>query len=338
MAFPYNFFKLKKYLTLSEVAERLTNLFNETVTVIDVLELVLDQKLILSVKFPYGVKVIACKYGKHEELKSEADKRMFSMFYAPKKVWEDEEYYKSDEYKALEMEFLKKCHHEMLEVIKRQYADNDEQCKELLNKYTFEFYLNDVKLITDRSIGQPFYLDENIYDFPLVGTEKIWVENMISSLKNHDVIERWSIDGAFIADNHGNLLSIREQIDFETAVAGNKKGSPEYEDIQKRYRNLDSVFCYPADNFPEDTEFVITTKNLLEFEKIIFDETSNNEDINYNQAQLLVASILKILKDSNPKKWTQGELSDLISEQEQFKGLGKRKIDSFFSSCNKLLK
>ena len=137
---------------------------------IDVLELVLDQKLILSVKFPYGVKVIACKYGKHEELKSEADKRMFFMFHAAKKVREDQEYYKSDEYKALEMEFLKKCHDEMLENIKKHYADNDEQCKELLNKCTFEFYLNDVKLITDSSIGEPFYLDENIYDFPLVGT------------------------------------------------------------------------------------------------------------------------------------------------------------------------
>lgn len=60
MVFHNNIFKLKKYLTLSEVAKRLTNLFNETVTVIDVLELVLDQKLILSVKFSYGVKVIYC--------------------------------------------------------------------------------------------------------------------------------------------------------------------------------------------------------------------------------------------------------------------------------------
>ena len=79
---------------------------------------------------------------------------------------------------------------------------------------------------------------------------------------------------------------------------------------------------------------VITTKHLLEFEQSLM---GNDDSIDYKYSQLLLASILKILKESSPKKWTQGELSDLISEQSQFKGLGKRKIDSFFSQCNKLL-
>lgn len=327
---------LKKYVTLPEASERLTKLFGEDISIVDILEWVLDKKIVLSVKFPYGVKVIACRYGERKELKSTKDKRMFLMFYAPKQIWKDKEYYQSDEYKSLEMEFLEKCYHETLEQIKKQYENKyDDQYQDLINKFTFDYYLNEALYITSETIGHPFYLDNDIYNFPLIGTETVWIENIISSLKEHKIIERFSIDGAFISDDEGNVLSVQERFDdFSRFVENCEKGSDEYKDIKRRYRELDSEFCYPADNFPEDHELVITTKHLLEFERSVIE---NDSDVDYEKTQLLVASMLKVLKGSNPKKWTQGELSDIISEQAPFKGLGKRKIDSFFSQCNKLL-
>ena len=303
---------LKRYVTLSEAAERLTRLFGESVTVIDILEWVLDKKIVLSVKFPYGVKVIACKYGEHRQLQSDFDRRIFGMFHAPKEL-RNEHSRNTEEYKKLEMEYLKDQYKHLLSNLQEKYENEQpdiyQEYLKYKDKFTFDFYMEELVLVTKGTIGKSFYLDKDIYDFPLVGTERVWIENLISSLKRHTVVERFGIDGSFLLDEDGNILSLRER--FEN--------SPE---------------DYPADNLPEDHELVITTKHLLEFEQSLM---GNDDSIDYKYSQLLLASILKILKESSPKKWTQGELSDLISEQSQFKGLGKRKIDSFFSQCNKLL-
>ena len=51
----------KKYLSLEEAAESLTNLLDETATVADILQLGLNKELTLSVNLIYEAKGRACK-------------------------------------------------------------------------------------------------------------------------------------------------------------------------------------------------------------------------------------------------------------------------------------
>jgi hypothetical protein len=50
--------KIKKWIGLDEAAERLTSIFEERITVLDLIELGLERDIVLSVRLPYGEKFV----------------------------------------------------------------------------------------------------------------------------------------------------------------------------------------------------------------------------------------------------------------------------------------
>lgn len=159
------------------------------------------------------------------------------------------------------------------------------------------------------------------WSFPMIGGNRLAIENYKRKLTGQNLID--AFDGFIYLktyNGYDKLYELKKEKEFIKVIEENG-------DL-----NIDNY--KPATEINNDIELVIEMEEIRKFEQSLLEEP---REIDYEKSQLLIASILKVLKDSNPKKWTQGELSDLISEQSQLKGLGKRKIDAFFSQCNKLL-
>jgi hypothetical protein len=159
------------------------------------------------------------------------------------------------------------------------------------------------------------------WSFPMIGGNRLAIENYKRKLTGQNLID--AFDGFIYLktyNGYDKLYELKKEKDFIKVLE-------ESGDL-----NIDNY--KPATEINNDIELVIEMEEIRKFEQSLLEEP---QEIDYEKSQLLIASILKILKESSPKKWTQGELSDLISEQSQLKGLGKRKIDAFFSQCNKLL-
>jgi hypothetical protein len=159
------------------------------------------------------------------------------------------------------------------------------------------------------------------WSFPMIGGNRLAIENYKRKLTGQNLID--AFDGFIYLktyNGYDKLYELKKEKEFIKVIEENG--------------DLDIDNYKPATEINNDIELVIEMEEIRKFEQSLLEEP---REIDYEKSQLLIASILKVLKDSNPKKWTQGELSDLISEQSQLKGLGKRKIDAFFSQCNKLL-
>jgi len=305
--------KIKKWIGLEEAAERLASIVEERISVLDLIELGLSQDITLSVRLPYGEKFVG-RETVYETLP--IAERLLEMFLFRKSCMggkldfsitkEDAVTVHKEEFEA----YLQEEYDQFRKKLPRNDAD----------KLTLESYLSTCRYGHYKYVAEPSYLDEVIYDLPMIGAEVLDVERIYSINKGYEPGELINIDGTFIQGEDGRLFNLMDAFDVK------KRGS--------RIFDLESENYYPAGGLPVNSEIGMRPENLIAFEKAI----SGTPEVGEMDFSLLVGSLLSVLKNTNSlqKRWTQDSLKEeLIEICPHFT---RRALDDYFAEANKRFK
>ncbi|EPE4148971.1 hypothetical protein ACSILF_002973 [Yersinia enterocolitica] len=191
---------------------------------------------------------------------------------------------------------------------------------------TFEFFSEKIMFSSRKSIGDLYYLDDVLYDLPMIGAERLDIEFLYEINRGKEAPEMVNLDGVFLKDENGDLINLLERFDEEIV----KKNRNRRKDKTLKLHGGD---YFPAGGLPEGYEIGVRPKNLSEFEQSLSDDSEEFTDIQY---LLLVANMLDLVT-SKAKKWTQGDLAASISDK-KIKGIGERTINGIFAKANSLNK
>ncbi len=247
-------FKLKEWLTLPDTAKHLTNIFGEDVTVADILRLALDNYLTLSVHFVNRATGKACQMVHRDENTLKAQRDLYLT------------------YTSL---FDKLNFHEMnpgISIGKGNFLIVEKECTQLIGTW----------------------------DLPLIGGDRISIETKYQELIGGAENEMMSLDGAFVGNSDSGIYQLQESFDndeyghqtsimaqtsklrrLEFSYSNNirkekllilrkdkletlKKEADEW----KRYGRY-----YPSCELPMDSDVVVRTAALREFEERITEST-----------------------------------------------------------------
>ncbi|HDX4719782.1 TPA: hypothetical protein ROH25_003503, partial [Enterobacter asburiae] len=153
--------KIKKWIGLDEAAERLTSIFEERITVLDLIELGLERDIVLSVRLPYGEKFVGREMVYKEIPITEHLLELF-MFrkgceeHSLRSLSKDEvlKSYKDEFDEYLNEEFKKTC-----EKLSENYGSN-------YAEMSLEAFLKTATFGDYEYVSDPKYLSEVIYDLP----------------------------------------------------------------------------------------------------------------------------------------------------------------------------
>lgn len=309
------FLKIKKWVGLDEAAERLTSIFEERITILDLIELGLSRDITLSVRLPYGEKFTA-RQMVFKEIPIVEHHLEFFLF---RKICEksvDKSLSKEDAIEAYEDEFkeyLQDEFYKMRESLSRNYGES-------YDEMTLETYLSTTKFGEYQYVTEPMYLNDVIYDLPMIGAEVLDVERIYSINKGYESKGLINIDGPFLQGKDGKLFNLMELFDDK--------------EHNSCSNHLDAKSYYPADRLPNNSELGFRPESLIAFERHV----SNASDVNNEGLNLLVGSMLNVLKNTNnkQKRWTQDLLKEEIVEASPH--FTRRSLDDLFSDSNKAFK
>lgn len=310
------FLKVKKWIDLSEAANRLSASLEEAVTVLDLLELGLAGELQLSIKLPYTNKYVGREVYESEILYIDKLKEFF-----PFTLLKDgNEHVKegTEEYNLLLNEYLNSEYEKY--VIESFVKYNK---PEILTR---EYFNTKIKYRSWEYSGGIDYLNSNVFELLMVGSGVIEVESMIEMNKRNMSVELYNLNGIFLKSSNGTIYNLMERFtDNEIKAFSRNK---EVELYKGKY--LNSRHYFPMDELPEYTEFGVTPEHLLEFECKLH---GDNNEHSPEHLMCVIGGILNTVT-TKAKKWTQGEIAINIGEL-GINNFGERKINEIFSLANK---
>lgn len=327
-------YKLKKWLSLDEVAKRLSLETKDDITKGDVLQLGIDGELRISIRIPIDVTAKKCEFIKMEECT----------------------YFNVGADFILQME-------DVANVFKKKLGlDNvpDDTLKECLDKVGF---LNEEPLRDGRFMRISYdetTLLSGVYELELIGNELLDLAWELSKEINLPKAKIVKLCGFYVKDKKGNTFEIQSKIydrdeliklqkeiksDLKQTIARSDQSCLEKANISEKIHNTpfsEKILTYPCSSIDEieGAFFVVQTEHLNEFINSLDDEYPNNLTI--DNSLYLLGEVLNAVK-SKVKQWTQSTIIDeiLLQRQNQNKtaqGLEKRKIEEYFSKANKKLK
>jgi len=307
--------KIKKWIGLDEAAERLTSIFEERITVLDLIELGLERDIVLSVRLPYGEKFVGREMVYKEIPITEHLLELF-MFrkgceeHSLRSLSKDEvlKSYKDEFDEYLNEEFKKTC-----EKLSENYGSN-------YAEMSLEAFLKTATFGDYEYVSDPKYLSEVIYDLPMIGAEVLDVQRLYSINKGYESKGLINLNGPFLKDKSGKLINLMEAFDHKS-----RKSSAS---------GLDPRNYFPCDRLPTHSELGFRPENLIAFERSV----SNVPDVKDAGLSLLVGAMLNVLKNTNIKqrRWTQDLLKDEIVES--CPHFTRRALDDLFADSNKSFK
>lgn len=312
--------KIKKWIGLDEAAERLSSIVEGNVTVLDLIELGLSHDLILSVRLPYGEKFVGREmiYKEVPIINHLQEMFLFRLMC-------------DQNLKSVSEEDLLLVHEEEF---KQYLLDDFESSKGRMSarygsKYegmTLESYLEKGRFGDYEYVAGPEYLNEVIYDLPMIGAEVLDLQRLYSTEKGYESKGLINLNGPFIKDINGRLINIMEEFE-QGKITKDKNGN-------MRRLELDATNYFPADGLPVYSEIGLRPENLIVFERTITG-TSDVDDMDFC---FLVGSMLSVIKNTNSKqrRWTQ----DLLKEElvDMCPNFTRRALDDYFAVANKKFK
>lgn len=240
-----------------------------------------------------------------------------------------------DRHLTLSLNIIENRHNLIVQPVELRQCSIKDLFVELGDGYEALLHTNaNLDLVTDHIIptGEIVNIDVGFVDFPMIGSEILEVERLYNKSRNIETEERYSSHGILIKSENGKLYRLMQRLYDKESLVFAKYNSPDY--FGSMSKASDYFHSYII---PEDIEIVVRRKNIEKFELALL-ENNNEDEINFEQSKQLIALILKALKEKASKQWSQDDLSTYISEELTVHGLGKTKINKFFSQCNKLIK
>lgn len=247
--------KFKKWINLDVASKHLTEKCNENITILDIIQLALDKHIFLSVKFPYGCSIAIREWDKQKILYSEILKREFDLLYKDKEI------------NISEMDFITQRYNKILEKI-----EDKEQ-------FTLDYFLNDFYEEYECGVGPIYWVDDHdIYDLPLIGNERYYIENIYSNIVGIPYYPKAKQYSFIFSKNI--LYCILES---------------QGEDKNKRSLNPKN-FSEQVLYFPENSEIVIRTEELQYLESMLLNKKDTRPS---SKTTNLQAKFIKALIQAN---------------------------------------
>lgn len=192
-------------------------------------------------------------------------------------------------------------------------------------------------------VGEDRYLDfnnaivqgmEGIFDLPMIGGERILVQERFQDLTGGMVLETTSIDGVFLQEppceefGHGDYFQVVDYIE----------------------RTLDwrDLSWYPIGNLPEHAVLVVRTNNLNDFLKRVETETLQENTADRPLAPRersallrIVGGLIELLIDARANKAKTKNASEiieaLVAAYGDKDGISKRNLEGKFAEAKHLL-
>lgn len=268
---PGKLFGLKEWLTLEDAAKHLTLIFDEEVTVADVLHLALDCRLTLSVWFVNSTQAIK---GRLVPL-SECGLQLFLRHPTKDLNIQVPRVLTREEFGAFYPTI--KEHVEAGDIIVTPDATR---------------YSDDQWLVKDDEVTSI----SGIWDLPMIACEALDVEHRFQMETGGPAITSNNLNGAFVVRD-GVVCQLQESFDkndFQRGSAASldgikdrieweRLGKKEADALLEQYRKDREAFLkrppsyYPAGGLPQDAVWVVRTAALRDFERGLADEASKNE-------------------------------------------------------------
>lgn len=363
-------FRLKEWLTVPETARHLSIIFSEEVKEVDVLRLCIDRHMKLSVNF---VNYAKARSGDKFLPQKEWEKKF-------RKVasWENAKF-------LLTMQRVIAVHFSGFDIVFYLKDDEltanglgvlgpDEQLKsKYLNKLSIEKQNELLNSLIEQSISHSNKQSEKfhgkvppsihtfegnvttikgVWDLPMLGTEKLYVEQKYQELTDGPEITLSSFDGAFVEGEDGVIWQLQDRFDEETIermksdetkkkslefyaaylkkrISNNEIDEKEAERLlDQKKRNLENQDryesrFYPGD-LPDDCVLVVRTKALREFEESISEKPMEIPAKDIEESPKAVASLLKMViamaikgYSYDPKAKKSSKISEIVNDAEE---------------------
>lgn len=342
---PGKLFNLKEWLTLEDAAKHLSTLFDEDVTVADVLRLALDRRLTLSVWF---VNHTQAKKGRLVPL-AECKLRLLPSLEAisPKIKLPEKRVLTREELSNLEPTIKAQLDARELFVTPNaiHYSDND------------EWLVQEDEIV---SIS-------GIWDLPMVGGESLDVEHRFQMETDGPAITLTNMEGAFVVRD-GVVCQLQENFDnnpyqagseaslkaLEERIAVDGMSKAEAEVLREKHRKLRAEFrkqppsYYPAGGLPEDAVWVVRTAALREFERdVAGPEAGRDKPLSSREETTLlnlVGGLLGLLLGTTPSGKSQSVFKDqaavieaLLASYPGKPGIAKRTLEAKLAEAKRSL-
>lgn len=377
-------FKLKKFLTLPEAAQRLSVSLGEEVKETDILKFALDGHLILSVNFVNVATAVQGHFGDDRD-------RIYGFL--------------AREIQKLDMEICP-----LPDSSESEKSETLERIKDLLDESKNPPFRHDT-LLTQNDTYYEFddkvVMLPGIYDLPMIDGERVDIDRRYQKLENGIDVTLPPCDGVFVKDDEGFLFKLVDIVDKTSLtpypddyiiniqksisesnrkvkenaeMLGDNPSRNDLMDIEKLFKDhvyvlgnakhmidgilkrneiserLESMPILPvyklASTLPKDSELLVRTQALLEFENILNEDiTKNNNVISETERNNLlkqVAGIALVLAEKN-SRYKKGdsvsanavaesviEIIDLLPNANKY-GLGKTNIRESISKGIKLI-
>ena len=262
-------FKLKKWLTVPEAASHLSSVFEEEVTEADVLRLVLDNHLKLSVKFVNGTRA---KPGKIVS-------------------WRDVKFILGLPEPGLDTrgEITKENKDDFPTSLHELYENTPDEIKKKTHPLCLTIGVGNDRLVNIEY--ETIVTLWDVWDLPMIGGEKLDVEHEYQLLTGGPEVKIETLDGAFVEGSDGDIFQLQTSYEENEFVPGSMKnlnslkrkikdGSIDPKDaiiLLDKIENERQIFkekmknrqpwemCYPAGGLPTDSVFVVRTAALNDF-------------------------------------------------------------------------
>jgi len=181
-----------------------------------------------------------------------------------------------------------------------------------------------------------------VYDLPMIGSERLDIENEYQQLIGGPPVTLVGMDGAFVEGRDGFLCQIQDDFDDNEFQPGSKaalerlkrhclqiqendptsEGAAEAESLLTKYENDRKEFLerrklkpvseryYPRDGLPEDAMLIVRTEALREFERSINDEPGNAGTHIATTERAHVSDKLAMMNQAAAKWWGNAKRDD----------------------------
>ncbi|WGE28332.1 hypothetical protein PHA77_12685 [Edwardsiella tarda] len=254
--------KIKKWVSLVDVAKILSISLDEPINHLDLIEFALEGELILSVRFPYDKRYVAKEiFEKHTPMGAHLKEsfKMLSVLHNPFNVSEEKDI---EEYRKKENEYIRNQYNSYLN---RNIDDM------LVNGVMeFDYFCNSLMLSSwdERGID---YLKNNIYELTMLGAERISIIEMLQHNKDNVTSELVSVDGVVLRDNNGVYYNLQEKFDedYIKSITIPNRVIPEEFRSGFMLGELAPHHYFPADRLPDGCEIGMSPASIVSFESKI---------------------------------------------------------------------
>lgn len=343
-------FSLKEWLSLEDAARHLSLLFDEEVTVPDVLRLGLDHRLTLSVWF---VNHTYARKGKLVPL-SECQMRILpNLDLKDLKGWRpDRRLVTQDELTAI------------YPTIKEAVEAGDIYITPDAIHYTDD----DQWLVLEKEVKSI----SGIWDLPVLAGEQLDIEHRYQMETGGPAITLENLEGAFV-ERDGVVCQLQEDFEDNQFQSGSKAYGQALEmrifeeelskedasQLRNDYSEQRKKFLdgrrdrpredryYPAGGLPEDAVLVVRTAALREFEQAIFEQDSVEKPLGKREETTLLnitGALLGLLLGKTPSGKSQSVFKDqqavidaLLARHEGKPGIAKRTLEKKFAEAKRSL-